>query len=348
MKKLLFTLSIITFFWAIPTLAVKVSSLYQADMPVATQLEDARSEAVRQGFIHILVKLSGNPDIAENPLIKENVKKAEYYVQEYSYAQPTTTSSMYMLQIRYDKDDINNLLRKAGVVYWGETRPLVLVWVTVADGTEAPEIIGSEEADEWYDTFRQQGKKYGLPLIFPVMDVTDINKVSPHDVNTMNITTLKQAGMRYSPDALLIGKIEKDKNGGWKGQWRLILDENQWDWRITGNDMDMLLGDTLNQVSHTLSKQLVVKNPGAPVSWVKLQVSHVTRGDDLDQLMQFLRQLSPVQQVELSQVDGDVVELAVQVHGNLATFQQNVNIGQRLEFKSLDKQMNKLVYEWKR
>lgn len=334
------------YFWAMPTFAVKMASLYQSEVPVATQLDDMRSEAIRQGFVTVLIKLTGNPDIRNNPIIKENIKKADYFVKDFSYAQPTMNSSMYILQIRYEKNDINNLLNRAGIVYWGENRPLLLVWATVKEDSHSADIIGSDNAGDWYETFRVQGKKFGLPLIFPVMDMTDVGQVAPEDVVGMKIDQLKEAGKRYAPDAYLVGNIEKTKTG-WQGQWRLIFGTKQWDWKITDVTSEGLLGDIMNQASHTLSKQLVVNTPRAGGSTVKLEVTNVTKDDDLDQLMTFLKQLSPVQQVELSQVDGNVVELTVKIQGDIATFQENVNIGKKLIFKSQDKQTNQLTYEWK-
>src|SRR3990167_6443011 len=97
--------------------AVKVSSLYQVEIPVATQSVDERSQAVKQGFIEVLVKLSGDHTIEKNPVIKENLRRAEYFVQEFSYALPSTSSSQYLLQVNYNKNDINQLLKKADIAY---------------------------------------------------------------------------------------------------------------------------------------------------------------------------------------------------------------------------------------
>src|SRR5579863_7566366 len=100
MKKLL----IILMLAFSPAWAAKVSSIYEADLLVATQSEEERAQAVEQGLEQVLIKLSGDPLIEKNPAIKSSVHKADYYVQEFSYASSTTSSSQYLLQIYYDKE----------------------------------------------------------------------------------------------------------------------------------------------------------------------------------------------------------------------------------------------------
>lgn len=346
MKKLLLMLVVSVVFLGVgPVWAVKVASLYQADMPVATQSEDERAEAVKAGFLQVLVKISGNPDIDKNPVIKSSLQKADYFVQEFSYSASSPSSSTYSIHIRYDTDDVNKLVKKAGVASWGETRPLLLAWVVVTNNKKTTEIMGSDDQGDVINVMKQQGKKFGLPLIFPVMDVIDMNQVSLDDVVGSKIPVLKEAGKRYAPDGLLIGTLQQTKDG-WQSQWQLVLHGHQWHWTIADKTPDNLFANLLNQVSQALSKQLVVKSDSAPQAWLKLEVTNVTQRDDLAQLMQYLEQLAPVQQVQLSQVSGDVVDLAVQVRGSLENFQQNASIGQHLMLKSQNEASNEMLYEW--
>ena len=346
MKRIVFTV-MLAFVFCFPVWAVKVSSLYQVELPVATQQEDVRSEAVRDGFRQVLIKLSGNPDIDKNPLIKENIRRAEYYVQDYSYAPPSPASSTYFLKVRFDKEDTNNLLKKSGVIFWGDTRPLILVWLAVDDNV-TNDIVSNEESNDLVTNLKEQGKKYGLPLIFPTMDVTDISVVSLDDVNRMNVKTLQSAGQRYAPDALLIGKLVKDQDADdWISEWKLVFDDNEWDFKVKDIDPDNIFDDVLFKAGKTLSQELMTKSAQKTQTWLKLQVANISRSNDLSDLMKFLKQLSQVQQVELSEVSGDVVQVSVLVKGNVSSFQQNAVIGQRLVFKDKNPSDSRLNFEWK-
>lgn len=343
MKK--WILLIMLLFPLLPTWAVKVTSLYQAELPVTTQTDEDRKQAMQRGFIEVLIGVSGNPNIAKNPIVKAALHRADYYVQDFTYSSVSTTAWEYHILIHYDKADVNRLLRRAGVPYWGENRPLILVWLTMTSGPHEAEIVGNETPNDILTIMKQQGKKYGLPLIFPIMDMSDIGQVSANDIDQFALPVLKEAGKRYAPDAILVGKITTNNNGC-QSQWHLILDDNQWDWVVSDKSTTNAISSVLNRVSQTLAKHYIVKTTSASKLSFILEVSNIMQHSDLNQLMDYLKQLTQVQHVQLAQVSGDVVQLSVQVRGSLHTFRQNASIGQHLVLKSQDVASNKLIYQW--
>lgn len=345
MKQLLLTLVLLLFFPTMSALAVKLPSLYEVELPVETQLEDARAEAVKQAFIQVLMKVSGDPTIEKNADIMEGVKKSGYYVQEFSYRTADASTTPYFINIRFNPVDINRLLKRAGISYWGEERPLILVWLAVTDNKHNIEIIGNETPGDLLENMEQQGKKYGLPLIFPMMDVTDVSQVSTDDIIGGALPVIKEASKRYKPDALLVGSIEQTGDG-YESEWQLILGEDVWSWTITDRAVDKIIAAILNQGSQKLARYYIVKNANSQPLWLTIEVTNVTERTDLADLLRYLKQLPPVQQIQLKQVSGNVVELAVLIHGPLAAFQQNAAINQRLIFKSQDDAKNKLIYDW--
>lgn len=346
MKKLWFILLMLVFVACNKAFAVKMDSLYQAEIPIPAQTDDLKAQAITEGFLEVLIKLSGDPTITNNPVIKENLGRADYYVHELSYSPATTDSSQYHIRIQYDPDDVNRLLKRAGIAYWGATRPLILVWLVVKT-PKYTQIISNEIPGSIFKSIRDQGRKYGIPLIFPMMDMADLSQVSPDDVGNMNLSLLKEAAKRYSPDAILIGWLTQGDDGNYKSEWQLILDkQHQWRWASTSQSANSIMGSIMNQVSQTLAKQYVEKAPDAPELWVKLEVINVTEREDLNQLLKYLKQLSPVREVKLMEVSSDVVELSVRIRGSLASFMNNAILGKRLSLKLQDRADNKLVYVW--
>ena len=339
-------LSLLLVLLPMTAVAVKVSSLYQAEIPVLSQSSDERTVAVRQALLEVLIKVSGDQDIENKPIIKEGLRKAAYYVQEFSYGAPTTLSSHYLLQIRFVKEDINKLLQKANLTYWGENRPLTLVWLTVTDAEKQPEIIGNESLGNLLTDMRRAGKKYGVPFIFPVMDVEDINKISVDDINSRAISALKNASKRYTADALLIGNITPTDDGGYQSQWQLLLNDTRWEWTYSSKTFTEIISLVTNQINQTYTNYYKVKEQSDQSLLVKLDVTRINRREDLNQLMHYLNQLSLVQQIQLLQISGDKVTLSVLIHGSINTFQQNATIGQYLSLKSQDLANNQLTYEW--
>lgn len=345
MKKILFF--ILTMAVVLPitkVYAVKLQSLYQADVPVISQTSDMKEQAVRDGFLQVLVKISGNNQIDQNPVIKAGLRKADYYVQDYSYSAETTADSQYLLQIRYEPQDVNRLLQQAGVASWGENRPLVMLWLVVNNNQQDPEIIGGESASDVFSEMKSEAKKYGLPLIFPMMDVDEINQVSAGDVTDMSLPVLQEASKRYAPDALLIGEIDGNNSQGVQSKWQLVKNDKHWDWKFTGKSSHDVIALVVNQVTSMLAGRPVAKVETATPLTLKLQVGNVESRRDLKHLMQYLRELPAVQLVEIAQFDGDIVDLSVKVQSTQDAFQQKAASGGRLVFKSTEG--NVLVFEW--
>lgn len=341
MRQLLLTALVLAF--TATAFAVRVTSLYQFEISVVSQADDVRMQAVREGFLGVLIKVSGDPQIANNPTIKSYLDNAGYYVQEFSYYSPPM-SPFFILKIHYDRNDINRLLRKAGVAYWGDNRPLILAWIAFTNDKHYAEIIGNETPGDIITTMKQEANKNGLPLIFPIMDMTDINEVSASDIDGMSIKILKDAAKRYAPDALLIGAIQQN-DIDYKSKWQLIVGNNKWEFELADRLLTGLMSSVIKEVNHTLAKYYVEKAASEP-QWIKLEVSNISKRDDLVQLMRYLKQLSAVQQVQLSQVMGDVVDISILLRGSITSFQENAAIGQKLILKSQDDTNNKLIYEW--
>src|SRR3990167_11197041 len=237
-----------------PVWAVKVKALYEVEMSVASQAADARAEAIREGFQEVLIKLTGDQDVAKNKLIKSSLDKADYFVQEYSYSSPTVSSATYNLRVKYNEQDVKRLLRKAGATSWGETRPLILVWLATVNDRHEVDILGVETEHAMLEKFKRDGQRFGLPLIFPVMDVADMEKVTSDNITTIALPELKEASKRYEPDALLIGTIEYDGDI-YTGRWNLVWGEKAWDWSIEGDTREKLFASVLDNVSQVLSQR---------------------------------------------------------------------------------------------
>jgi len=206
----------------------------------------------------VLIKVTGNPDVDKNPLIRTNLKRADYFVHDYSYLSETPDAAHYLLQITYEPSDIKRLLQNAKVSSWGDSRPLILVWLVVTNKQQDPNIISNEDGSKVYKSIRQAGKKYGLPLIFPVMDVEELADVSPGDVTNVSMNVLNRAAKRYAPDAQLIGAISEDDKGV-DSQWQLVMNDFQWNWDISDKTLDGVISSFMAYLSKAMLTQSMGK-----------------------------------------------------------------------------------------
>lgn len=342
MKKL--TLVLLLVCLPLTAFALKVTSLYQVEVSIVSQTEDIKEQAIQEGFAQVLMKVSGDPNILDNPLIRANVRRADYYVQDYSFSSPSTSSSLYTIVINYSEPDVKRLLKKAGEQFWSDNRPLLLVWLAVTDQDNNTTIIDSESELNAFANMSHLGKKVGLPLIFPMMDVDDLSKVSDTDISNKSLDALNSAAQRYSPDGLLIGNVHVI-DGGIDGDWELLVGDKKWDWSLTDASIEGMASGIVNIVSQTLAKYYVVKNPGNVVSF-KMNIKNVTHRQDLLAVMDYIKQISSVRKVKVAQVTSDQVVLSVLSRGDVATVKNNMAINKKLIFKADESTQNKLIYEW--
>jgi len=324
--------------------ATSIANLYQIDVPVVSQDETVRQTAIQTGLVEIFVKLTGDAEVKNNPVLKSSIEKPEFYMQEYSYL-PNPSGDGFKLQIKYDAKSINRLLKRNDIPFWSDNRPLVLMWLAYKAKDQPLEMIGNENPKSLLGIFASEAKGFGMPVIFPMMDLTDINQLNSDSLIKIPNDTFIKASKRYTPNAMLVGDIIS-RDGSLYSDWKLILDDKQWTWTIKREKMDELANEIMYQASQTLAKQYVMKPAAAEPIQLTLEINQVTEKDDLAKLMKFLKQLSGVQEVELLGLNGDVVQVNVTIRGTLEAFQENAALGRRIVLKSHDLENNKLYYEW--
>ena len=68
-------------------------------------------------------------------------------------------------------------------------------------------VIDSDTANKTQLLFKKYADERGLPLLIPIMDVTDMNQVNVNDIVTMSIPAIQAASKRYAADVLLIARV---------------------------------------------------------------------------------------------------------------------------------------------
>jgi len=82
---------------------------YQAEVPVPSQSIDDKNAALPAALLQVLVKVTGNENVLDNPAIKEALKNVNSLVDEYHYS---TTNSGYTLSLQFNHEAITQLLQK--------------------------------------------------------------------------------------------------------------------------------------------------------------------------------------------------------------------------------------------
>ncbi len=169
--------------------AVEVPTLFTAEVPLDEEADDPRADAYEAALVEILGRVSGT-EVAMNPeLVEELFPSPASYVMQF---RPGADDSLW---VSFDGQAIESTLRNAGLTFWGAERPLTLVWLAVDWGQGTREIIGSDDPERTEAESRSIDRnrllrermleiadKRGLPIVFPLLDTTDLQGVTFADI----------------------------------------------------------------------------------------------------------------------------------------------------------------------
>src|SRR3990167_7389573 len=345
MKKQLLAVSIFLLCMLHTAAAVRVTRLYQAAMAVVSQSAAERNHGLPAGLAQVLVKVSGNNEVPNNPKIKAELNSAGTFIQEFSYSAAPfkDNAKAYILQLNFDPEGVNQLLRSAGIPIWAQNRPLLLVWLDNEAQGQSPDIITSDSVNPVSFLFKQNLDRRGVPVIFPEMDMTDLNVMTVNDIATMAIPTLANAAKRYGSDGMLVGHIVQDAQG-YKAEWKLVIGDNQWSWNTKETSMNDTLTAIADHLADTLGSRYAVLMTDTAQTRVSLKITDVSEADDFLHLMNYLKHLTAVTDVQLVRVSGSDVILDISLRGTADAFMQGISPEKKLTPVSNDGTL--LTYQW--
>lgn len=162
---------------ALPLKAATVTDLYNAQVVLPSNDQQADTQARQQGLEQVLIKVSGQRDIAKNSYIKKAMAKPDSYISQYGYAQQ---QGQRVLNLAFSQSDIQKLLSSAHAPIWNQ-RPNVLVWM-VDDAHQDRQIVWDQSSNTALTDMRQMAKERGLPLTLPIGDFDDVTAISASDL----------------------------------------------------------------------------------------------------------------------------------------------------------------------
>lgn len=326
--------------------AVSISSVYSAEIAVPSQSQEDRLKAEGPALGQVLVKLSGDTNVTKKPEIIERMQKADRLVQEFSYSPSSDTpKTPYILHVVFDTNGVNRILRGAQIPTWSENRPLILAWISYEPPNQTAEIVAGDNDLAIQNIFKKHADQRGLPLLTPMLDIADINQVNVNDIVTMSLPVLAVASKRYDSDVILIVRILKNTDG-YSIQSKMTKDADQWSWNFKGDTVDSVVSQLLNTVTNTLAGKFAEVVTDDVETQFTLKVLGITEQSDLASVMQYVKHLPPVEDVEPLSITNDGVTLAVSLRGSQQSFVQAAASEERLQPVSGASTDTMLVYQW--
>ena len=315
--------------------AVKVAGLYEAEVSVPERSPQAQPAAFRQALRQVLVKLSGDQDIAADSAARTLLDKAGRYIQQFGYRQaesaPGTQNNgvpALRLWAHFDRQALNRDIRAAGLPLWGSERPAILVWLAVEDA--AGKRLVSADDEEWVAPLRQAAALRGIPLVFPLLDLQDTTQVSFADVRQGFREVLLRASQRYDTEVVLAVDLHQALPDVWESRWQLFSTQQERHWSVQGDQPQLLLEEGLNGTASIVAQQFATSSSFAGASGMSLQVNGIHSADDYARALRYLQSLDAVTRVDVRRVVPGEVSFFLVAHADPQAMQRTIALGRVL------------------
>lgn len=310
-----------------------VGGLYEARVPVESQSDSERRQALPKAMWQILVKLTGDTGIVDDERAKPLINDAERFVQQYRFLEPEVSGEAPWLWVSFDPDAVDAALRQAGVPTWGKERPATLVWLAV-DDAPGERLVGMEQDSEYLRPLTRQARDRGLPLLLPLMDLEDTTRLQPADIQAGSISALREASARYPADVVLAVSLSGVETGEVSARWTMLPEEDSINWRNTGESRQAVLSEGIDRLAEYLAGRYAPTGFSAGETRIELRISAIDSLEDYARAQNYLTGLSSVSRVDVKQVMPGEVIFEVETLAGESALEQAIAIGRTLRAES--------------
>lgn len=299
------------------------SDLYTGEVPVPSQDEGARKEAMAEALKQVLVKVSGDPAAGSRPAVQaalanpEPLIQAFYYRQDVDRSGPTPALKLYYAA-NFEPRAITKLLSSSGLSQWARERPKLMVWV-VSDGGGTTRFLGEGQIAP---LLRRAGER-GIELTAATIGDDDAASALLVDVERGSIANLRPVASSYGAPGVLAGRLYSTADGV-LGRFAFGDGEREESFEVHGADpaaaMQAAADETANRLASRYAFAAADSTP-APVSAV---VRNIRSAADFARVQAYLASLSVVSEMRLSSAAADSMNIDLTVAGGAERLRQIV------------------------
>jgi hypothetical protein len=313
--------------------AGEVEGLYEVQVPVTSQREAERADAVRAALQQVLVKVTGDRRTMTQQRVQALAQSPLKYVQQYlyrplppGYAATDAARPTQMLWVRFDAEAVNQLLRQADEPVWGRMRPSVLVWLAV-DDEDGRHLVGGDAGSGVQADLAEQAQARGVPLLFPLLDLEDQRRVSFAAVQDGLDQEVGEASARYPAGAVLVGAVRHEPSGRWSGRWWFYLDGKAERWDSAAPQRAEALAAGVDGAADALATRFARASGGREAAPVDLLVTGIDKVEDYGRATRYLQELDAVSDLQVTAVDPAGVHFRLTLRGDRGDLAQAIAFG---------------------
>lgn len=310
MKHLLRSLPVVLVLALTPALAwAQIENLRQASAPVESQSAEDRTAAFGAALEQVIMGLTGRADAVEAARAAGVLENPERFVQQFRYE--AGEDGQLQLVARFDGAALREALGSAGIAVWQADRPPVLVWLA-ADTGAGRDIVGG--GDALRQALQEAAGDYGVPLLFPLLDLQDQQLVSVSDVSGGFPGPIVEASRRYGTPLVLIGSLRRDGSLV-RARWDLLIDgySTGGGWQNVAGSRQEIIRQAAEELAQRLRDDYTVLPAVDSGEQLRLWVAGVTDLRGYARAERTLRGVPGVEKVTAQEIVGDRVRFRLEL-----------------------------------
>ena len=206
--------------------ALEIKDLYEIELIARSQSPADQETAIKQALYGVLSRVVVAEDISTIPAVQQMLNGASHYVKQFQYsliaADEYSDSDARLMRVEFDEDQLLEVLRNSHVGIWSEIRPQTLVWLVV-DEEGQRQFYNPDTMPEIESALSLASKIKGVPVIFPMLDLEEQQRISVSEVLGADSRNLLNVSARYEVPAVMAGRMVK-KDQCWQGEWAFYFD----------------------------------------------------------------------------------------------------------------------------
>jgi hypothetical protein len=319
-----------------PVQAVIVEDLFTVELPVADQTTSLRLESFSEAFQRVIVKASGSDDALRSPAFKRPIESSARYVKQFRYINRSLPDDeefdggRLFLQIDFDQQSIESLLRDNNFPIWGRERPSSLLVISY-DVNENIKVVSDDSTPELIELLDQAASQHAVPVLFPLMDLQDIALVGISDIVSREYDSIETLAGRYSPDALLVGQVVGRSGKGWHGDWEVRFADQIFKWQFEASSKEAVIDQVIKHLARILALEYALEDHRRVEQSLLLSVSSMNGIRNLIAVAEYLKSLNVVDSVRVATITKDVITYRLKLRNEVSDLQRLIEFGEVLE-----------------
>jgi len=275
------------------------SGAYEAEVAVRNQAEAERNAGFGRALVVVLGKVTGDRGGAQRPGVRDELGNAKTYVAGYDYRQdegmaangaPTFQTT---LVVRFQRDDVDQLIQMLGLPSWPQPRPKPVLWLAINDGS-GPRLVSLAQvnaARAILDAAKSRGFALGLP------GGNAAEQAAVGAIWRGDTAAIAGLSRKYSPPMQLIGKLQRS-GGGWVADWTFVdKGKTLSSWQTTHADARRAMAGGAEGAADALFKRYAKAGSGGPAGIYRVRILDVDSADDYLRLIGYLDGVAIVKRV---------------------------------------------------